>query len=153
MVNKTKFTTILGITVVIITAATIGSRALLPISHAADEKSSANAQPPPMPVDVVVVERQSIRIWKNYSGRLTAVDFVEIRPQTSGAIKDVKFEDGQFVNKDDILYIIDPRPLKAALEKAKADLVIARNRLTFANQEYERTKNLVETFRSVLRNG
>jgi len=98
-----------------------------------------------MPVEVVVIKEQPVRIWKNFSGRLTAVDFVEIRPQASGLIIEVRFKDGQLVNKGDILYIIDSRPYKAAVMKAKADLVIALNRQDLAEKEYRRAKKLIKT--------
>ncbi len=98
-----------------------------------------------MKVDVTVVKNQSVRMWKNFSGRLTAVDYVEIKPQASGVITDVKFKDGQFVNKNDILYIIDPRPYKVAVERAKADFVTARNRYELSEKEYRRAKDLIAT--------
>ncbi len=98
-----------------------------------------------MPVEVVVIKEQPVRIWKNFSGRLTAVDFVEIRPQASGLITEVRFKDGQLVNKGDILYIIDSRPYKAAVMKAKADLVIALNRQDLAEKEYRRAQKLIKT--------
>jgi len=145
MAEKPKLATILGLTIVMVVVGAISTHFLLPIVYATDAEPSADVKPQRMPVDVVVIEKQPIRIWKNFSGRLTAVDFVEIRPQTTGLITDVKFEDGQFVNKGDILYVIDPRPFKAALEKAKADLFTARNRSVLADKEYERTKNLIET--------
>ncbi len=115
-------------------------------AQAAEEASpGANAKPQAMPVDVMVIQEQPTRVWKNFSGRLTAVDFVEIRPQTTGLITDVRFEDGQFVNKGDILYVIDPRPFKAAVEIAKAELITARNRSVLADKAYERTKDLIKT--------
>jgi len=96
-------------------------------------------------VEVTVIKEQSMRIWRKFSGRLTAVDFVEIRPQASGLITDVRFKDGQFVNKGDILYIIDSRPYKAAVMAAKADLVTALNRKNLAEKEYRRAKDLLKT--------
>ncbi|HHI94417.1 MAG TPA: efflux RND transporter periplasmic adaptor subunit [Gammaproteobacteria bacterium] len=98
-----------------------------------------------MPVDVTIIKEEPVRIWKNFSGRLTAVDFVEIRPQASGLITDVRFKDGQLVNKGDVLYVIDPQPYKIAVAKAKADLVTARNRYELARKEYRRAKDLIET--------
>jgi len=147
MAEKPKLAIFLGITItiVIVAVGAISTHVILPNVYAAEDKPSLEAKPPSMPVDVVVIQEQPIRIWKNFSGRLTAVDFVEIRPQTTGLITDVRFADGQLVNKGDILYVIDPRPFKAALEKAKADLIIARNRSLLANKEYERTKDLLKT--------
>jgi len=108
-------------------------------AYAADTRSKI------IPVEVAVIKEKPVRIWKKYSGRLTAVDYIEIRPQASGLITDVRFQDGQLVKKGDILYVIDPRPLKVAVAKAKAILVAARARFDLANNEYERAKNLIET--------
>ncbi len=108
-------------------------------THAEDNKQRA------MPVEVTVIKEQPVRIWKNFSGRLTAVDFVEIRPQASGLITDVRFKDGQLVNKGDILYVIDSRPYKTAVMKAKADLVTALNWQDLAEKEYRRAKDLIKT--------
>jgi len=108
-------------------------------THAEDNKQHA------IPVEVAVIKEQPARIWRNFSGRLTAVDFVEIRPQASGLITDVRFKGGQLVNKGDILYVIDPRPYKTAVMKAKADLVTALNQQNLARKEYKRAKDLIIT--------
>jgi len=145
MVKRLKLAMFLGITIVIVVLGAVSARVFFPTAYAAEENPSADVKPQRTPVDVMVIQEQPTRIWKNYSGRLTAVDFVEIRPQATGLITETRFEDGQFVNKDDILYVIDPRPFKAALEKAKADLIAARNRSVLADKEYERTKDLIKT--------
>jgi len=113
--------------------------AFSPLASAADAKSNI------MPVEVTVIKELPVRIWRKFSGRLTAVDYIEIRPQASGLITDVRFQDGQLVTKGDILYVIDPRPLKVAVAKAKAILVAARARFNLANNEYKRAKDLIET--------
>jgi len=110
-----------------------------PKTHAKDPKKQA------MLVEVTVIKEQPMRIWRKFSGRLTAVDFVEIRPQASGLITGVRFKDGQFVNKGDILYIIDSRPYKAAVMEAKANLVTALNRKNLAEKEYKRAEDLLKT--------
>jgi multidrug efflux system membrane fusion protein len=107
-----------------------------------DTKSSENTKLLAMPVEVAIIEERSIRLWKEFSGRLAAVDYVEIRPQATGLITEVKFEDGQFVNKGDILYLIDPRPLKAIVAQKNADLIAAQNSYALADKEYQRAKDL-----------
>ncbi|OQK18729.1 hypothetical protein AU255_09575 [Methyloprofundus sedimenti] len=96
-----------------------------------------------MPVEVFIVEDRAIRLWKQFSGRLSAVDYVEIRPQASGLITEVKFNDGQHVAKNDILYVIDPRPLKAIVEQKKANLISAKDSYDFAIKESTRITALV----------
>lgn len=102
------------------------------------EKATAQA----MPVEIVIIKEKAIRLWTEFSGRLSAVDYVEIRPQASGLITEVKFEDGQYINKDDILYIIDPRTLKAIVEQERANLIVAKNHYNLADKEYQRAKDL-----------
>src|SRR5450830_1955859 len=69
-------------------------------------------------VDVAVVLQQTITELHTYSGRLAAVEQVEIRPQVSGAIVAVHIRDGALVQKGDLLFVIDPRPYQAEVDRA-----------------------------------
>ncbi len=102
-------------------------------------------QMPPMPVTVMVAEEKPVQIWKEFPARLTAVDSVAIRPQASGAIQEIRFEDGQFVNRGDVLFVIDPRPYEAAVAQAKADLQSAKNQRDLALKEFKRAEELIDT--------
>ena len=140
MTKKMSITTLLSTVIIVI--------ALLLLSYiqnvtATEAPAVEKADSMGMPVDIAVVKEQKIRLWSEFSGRLTAVDYVEIRPQASGIITDVKFEDGQLVNKGDILYIIDPRPLKAIVEQEHANLIVAQNHYALAHKEFQRAKDLV----------
>lgn len=95
-----------------------------------------------MPVTVEEVAVKPIRIWNDYSARLEAVDFAEIRPQVGGTIHDVKFEGGQRVEKGDVLFVIDPRPYEAAVNQEKAELNVAKNQSSFALKELQRARGL-----------
>ncbi len=112
--------------------------------------SNANAQPkmavenPAVPVGVLTVASGNVRVWSEFSGRLNAVDYAEIRPEVSGRIAQVRFRDGQFVKAGDILFVIDPRPYEAALAKAQANLASAQTNAEFANTELDRATNLVK---------
>jgi len=106
--------------------------------------SDTNAAPPPTKVDVITVQQQSVRLWNRFSGRLTAVDSAQIKPRVSGEIDQVLFEDGQLVDKGDVLFIIDPRPFEAAVQQAEAQLASARSRATLAKDELERASKLVD---------
>jgi len=108
------------------------------------QDSSINAEPEAMPVEVSIIEVQTIRLWKEFSGRLVAVDYVEVRPQATGVITEIRFKDGQFVNKGDILCVIDPRPLKAIVDQKTADFVAAQNSYTLADKEFSRAKDLLK---------
>src|SRR5882757_6640933 len=75
--------------------------------------SNASAQPsivaetPAIPVSVETVNAGDVRVWSEFSGRLNAVDFAEIRPEVSGRITEVRFKDGQTVKAGDIMFVLD----------------------------------------------
>lgn len=101
--------------------------------------------PQAMPVQVAKIAPQSIQIWKKFSGHVVAVDRAEIRPQVSGRITEIRFKDGQHVEKDDVLILIDPRPYQAAVDQAEAALDVAVTQANLAEKEYQRAKKLIET--------
>lgn len=111
----------------------------------ASENAEEEMQQGPMPVQATLVKKETIQIWKEFPGRVTAVDFAEIRPQVSGNITAIEFKDGQMVEKNQILYVIDPRPYEADLEMAKALLSGAENTYSFAQKELKRAKDLIKT--------
>ncbi len=140
----------LTVNVVTVVLATITLAVLLaertPSSVAADTvEASAYPMSQATAVDVVVIEESLQRRWKDYSGHLTAVDHVEIRPQTSGLITEVLFSPGQKVSQGDILYVIDPRPLQAEVARKQANLIVAQNSAALANKEFIRANELLAT--------
>ena len=125
--------------------------ALSGASFAVHEFSQAKAQPasaveqPAIPVSVRTINPQNLRVWSEFSGRLNAVDFAEIRPEVSGRIIEVRFRDGQTVRAGDVLYVIDPRPFEAALAKAEANLASARTNAEYAQTELDRAATLIKS--------
>jgi len=112
--------------------------------------NTANANPPAaaamaVPVSVVTIQEKPIRTWSEFSGRTQAVDYAEIRPEVSGRITEIKFEDGQTVNAGDVLLVIDPRTYKAAVDKAQADLDSARANAVFAKMQFDRAQDLIKS--------
>lgn len=122
---------------------------------------SAGAKPPTVRV-AKPLQREVVE-WAEFTGRLQAVDFVEIRSRISGYLKSVEFQEGQLVQAGDLLCVVDPRPFEAALETAKANLEEAKARaeqaeaqlatanadkltaessLEFASSEFDRQKAL-----------
>ncbi len=103
--------------------------------------------PPPAPpapgVTVAEVPERDINEWDEFTGRLEAVDAVEIRPRVSGYIQRVAFAEGKEVRKGDVLFEIDPRPYAADLARADAELEVARTRAELAAREVERAGRLV----------
>jgi multidrug efflux system membrane fusion protein len=96
-------------------------------------------------VTVSRLEPQSVNPFAEFSGRINAVDYAEIRPQVSGRITDIRFRDGEHVSAGDVLFVIDPRPYQAAVDKAQADLATAINNAKFAKAERERGSQLVKS--------
>jgi len=94
-------------------------------------------------VDVAEIHTRRISDWREYSGRLEAVEHVEVRPQVSGTITAVHFEDGSLVAQGDILFTIDPRPYEAAVARARADLAAAEARVAYTAAEVDRAGRLL----------
>src|ERR1700733_11879820 len=99
-----------------------------------------------VPVTVGLLKPQSVNPFVEFSGRIDAVDYAQIRPQVSGRITEVRFHDGQRVNAGDVLFVIDPRPYQAAVDKAQADLATATNNAKFAKAERDRGSELVKSY-------
>lgn len=102
-------------------------------------------QPPAVPVTIDVVKSEPVQIWKHFSARMEAVDFAQLRPQVSGNITEIRFDDGQEVVKGDILYVIDPRPFQATVQQAKAQLNASRNDANHTGKELLRAKGLIQS--------
>lgn len=123
-----------------------GGVAVVQISPWTDAAAQgAGAEQQAMPVPVVDIQSKPVQLWKEFSSRLVAVDYVEIRPQVTGIIEKVHFEDGQIVEKGDLLYTIDPRPYAAAVAQAKAELAAAKDDSEFAQKEFKRAEELLKT--------
>ncbi len=107
----------------------------------ASEEAGAGQSAPEVEVETVQPER--LRAWNSFSGRLSAVEYVEIRPQVGGAITRILFEEGSVVEKDAPLFVIDPRPYKAEVARAKSLLSAAQSQAQLARAERDRLKTLV----------
>src|SRR5581483_8301252 len=105
----------------------------------------AAAAPPPMPVTVSKPLVQQITEWDEFTGQFEAVDSVEIRARVSGYLDTIGFDDGQMVNKGDLLFVIDPRPFQITLSSAQSALNSANARLQLAKQQLERAQKLKQS--------
>ncbi|MEY4761147.1 MAG: hypothetical protein RLZZ200_1003 [Pseudomonadota bacterium] len=101
--------------------------------------------PPAMEISVAVVPEREITEWDEYTGRLEAVDTVEIRPQVSGLLEKVGFAEGKEVRKGDLLFQIDPRPYEAELARALAAQEQARSTAELAKADRARGEKLLVT--------
>lgn len=111
-------------------------------ADAIESATPAPTAPPAASVDVAMVASHKITDWHEYSGRLEAVDYVLIRPLVSGTLTSVHFEDGQLVQKGDVLFTIDPRPYQAAVDRAKASVAAAHARAAYTATDLARGKRL-----------
>jgi RND family efflux transporter MFP subunit len=100
--------------------------------------------PPPQAVTVAPVPQQAVTEWDEFTGRLEAVDQVEIRPRVSGYIRRVAFTEGREVKKGEVLFEIDPRPYQAELARVEAELESARSAAALAKSEKQRAVTLVD---------
>jgi membrane fusion protein, multidrug efflux system len=94
-------------------------------------------------VTVAVVEPRQTTLWDDFSGRLEAVNRVELRPRVAGAILSANFTEGTLVKAGDVLFKIDPAPYAAEVDKAQAQLEAAKARVVFTAGELERGQQLV----------
>jgi multidrug efflux system membrane fusion protein len=124
---------------VIVGASIAGSRYF----HTSSNAASAATPEQAVPVTVAVVAPREATLWDEFSGRLEAVDRVEIRPRVAGAILATNFTEGALVKAGDVLFRIDPAPYAAEVDKAEAQLEAAKARAAFAASELERGAQLV----------
>ncbi len=99
----------------------------------------------PVPVGMQTVTSQTLRLWNDFSGRLRAVDSAEIRPEVSGRITEVRFQDGQSVKAGDVLMVIDPRIYEAAVARAQARIAAAKATLQLTSSNETRDAALLKT--------
>jgi multidrug efflux system membrane fusion protein len=100
----------------------------------------ADTPPPPVTVSQPVV--RNVTDHDEYEGRIAAAEKVEVRARVRGHLTKVNFQAGQMVKANDLLYEIDPRTYKAALDAAQAQQKAAEAALQFARAEYNRTRYL-----------
>jgi membrane fusion protein, multidrug efflux system len=107
--------------------------------------SSRSAQPmAPAPVQVSVAEVicKQISDSDEFTGRLEAVNAVEVRPRVSGYLQSVHFKEGAIVRQGDLLFQIDPRPFQAEVDRLKGDLSQAKAQRSRAQSDFERAERL-----------
>jgi RND family efflux transporter MFP subunit len=103
--------------------------------------ASAQGAPPPAVTVSKPVSREIVE-WNEYTGQFAATEAVEVRARVSGYLTEIHFQDGQFVKKGDLLFVIDPRPFQIALDSAKAQVAQADAKLNLANQQLVRAESL-----------
>src|SRR5277367_3877072 len=108
-------------------------------------KSAGPQAPPPPQVSVAQVLEKRVKDWDEFTGRLQAVETVEIRPRVSGYIDKVAFTEGSLVKRGALLFVIDPRPYQAEYDHAAADVKRFKTVLDLGRIELVRVQRLKDS--------
>jgi multidrug efflux system membrane fusion protein len=112
------------------------------------QKSAPGAQaagaPPAPQVTVSQPISKEVTEWDEYQGRIEPVSSVEVRARVNGYLESIHFTDGAEVKQGDLLFVIDPRPYQADLDRAQADLTAAQTRFELASNDFVRGQRLLQ---------
>ncbi len=147
MSSKSKLRYGAGAILVALVALGASGLVAVPFIHA-EEQQEAPAPTQalkPVPATVAEIHNQNITRWSKFSGRLEAIDRVEIRPRVAGAIKAVHFREGELVKQGDLLFTLDPAPFETEVARAEAAVFSAQSRLKLATTELQRGNELWKT--------
>ncbi|AMX03260.1 efflux RND transporter periplasmic adaptor subunit [Microbulbifer thermotolerans] len=118
---------------------------LATLALAACGSGEQNGQQKAPAVDVAQVVAAPTTVWRDFTGRVEAPETVSLRPRVSGYIEKVAFNEGELVQRGDVLFEIDPRPYRAQLRAAEADLARARSEMTLAENRAGRAERLLNS--------
>lgn len=113
------------------------------LSGCRSEATPQVAATPPEVSVAAALERDVVES-DEFTGRLEAVESVEVRPRVAGYIDSVNFSEGSVVNKGDLLFVIDPRPYRAELARAEAELARTTARAELAKSDVARSEKLLQ---------
>lgn len=107
-----------------------------------DAPGNQPPQGPPPTIKIAQPISRNVTEWDEYTGRIEAVESVDIRARVGGYLDKVYFKDGEKVKKGELLFVIDPRPFKAQLDYASAELERVRSRKELAANDMARAEKL-----------
>ena len=110
------------------------------ITAGCDRSPTATPAPEPTTVSVSYPIERNITDYADFTGRTAAVHSVEVRARVDGYLDTVNFKEGALVNKGDVLFVIDPRPFVAELNRAKAQLEEAKANYTQSTAQLNEAK-------------
>ncbi|MCA8413012.1 MAG: efflux RND transporter periplasmic adaptor subunit [Burkholderia multivorans] len=116
---------------------------LLALSGCHDGQGGAPSAPLPE-VGVATVVPRTVRIADEFNGRVEAVDAVELRPRVSGYLQRIRYKEGDLVAQGAVLFEIDPRPYRIALDRAIAQQQRARAAEHLARVQLQRVQTLID---------
>lgn len=120
----------------------LGTLGLVQFGAGPAQADAPATAPPATPVSVAQVVRQDVAAWNEFSGRLEAVERVDVRARVSGAVQAVHFREGGLVKAGDLLVTIDPAPYQADVARMEAQVAAAQARVTYTQSEAQRAKSL-----------
>ena len=106
------------------------------------EADSPPPAPPATPVSVAAVQASDVATWNEFSGRLEAVERVELRPRVPGTVQSVHFREGALVKQGELLITIDPAPYAAEVDRAEAQVAAAKARALYTSSDVARAQRL-----------
>jgi RND family efflux transporter MFP subunit len=107
-------------------------------------RSNEYVEPPPPEVMVSQPLQRRVIDYMEYTGRTEAIKTVDVRARVTGFLESVHFVEGARVARGDLLFVIDPKPFEATLNRAQADLERKESTLTLARAEFARTERLYQ---------
>lgn len=128
----------------VVTTVAVAVAALFTIVGPRETRAQNGASPQAVPVQVATVVQTEVRAWDEFSGRLEAVERVDVRSRVAGTVHAVHFREGALVNKGELLLTIDPAPYQAEVDRAEAQVASAQARVTYTKSEAERAQRLLE---------
>ncbi|MDB5430374.1 MAG: efflux transporter, family, subunit [Caulobacter sp.] len=126
-----------------VSAAVLMVSLLLAACGAKSQPGGGAGQQGPAPVGVVVVHTEPVSLTTELSGRTSAVQVSDVRPQVSGVIQARLFQEGAYVRAGQPLYQIDPATYRAGLDSALAGLAQAQAAAEAARLKAARSTKLV----------
>lgn len=112
------------------------------LSSGCDRKAPASFERPPAPVSVAQAVARDVPIYLDAIGKIAAREVVSVQPQVSGRITQIHFVDGADVKVGQVLFTIDPRPYRAQLNAAEANLAQGKAALDLANINFARVDSV-----------
>lgn len=144
--SKTSFRTARWISAIALAGAAVGLAVLLTAPNGGQtQQAEKNVPPQATPVSVAVVEQRDVVVWDEFSGRLEAIERVDLRSRVAGAIQQVHFREGALVKQGDLLITIDQAPFAAEVERSHAQVAGAEARMAVTQKDYERSQQLQQS--------
>ncbi|ADL13355.1 efflux RND transporter periplasmic adaptor subunit [Acetohalobium arabaticum] len=95
-------------------------------------------------VQVAEATRDDLKVELDFTGELAAYREVNLVPEISGVVREIKFEENDQVNKGQLLLKLDQAMEQAEVEKVEGNLEVAKSRLDNARKKFKRIKSLYE---------